>query len=243
MTYLPNMLMLYEYSASSKRKIIKSNYIRGENESFKLSFTMSSNFQRTFAHLVAANDVLNNPPPLQQAPGLPPQLPPPLHPAPASPPAASTPPVPASPTMPVLHAAPLPTSSTDGSIRFIPSTRGKPKLVHEGHSYSYHKQRTNGYILWRCDANNKAAREKGISCNATALTTGDLPTSTLEWSRPHSHAPDSGKIGAISVRESMKTDAVISTLMPHKRLVSQYSPTNADRTLRGIAFNVLLTIL
>ena len=84
------MLMLYEYSASSKRKIIKSNYIRGENESFKLSFTMSSNFQRTFAHLVAANDVLNNPPPLQQAPGLPPQLPPPLHPAPASPPAAST---------------------------------------------------------------------------------------------------------------------------------------------------------
>ena len=116
------MLMLYEYSASSKRKIIKSNYIRGENESFKLSFTMSSNFQRTFAHLVAANDVLNNPPPLQHAPGLPPQLPPPL--LPASPPAASTPPVPASPTMPVLHAAPPPTSSTDGSIRFIPSTSG-----------------------------------------------------------------------------------------------------------------------
>ena len=210
------MLMLYEYSASSKRKIIKSNYITGENESFKLSVTMSSNFQRTFAHLVAAIDVLNNPPPLQHAPGLPPQLPPPLHPAPASPPAASTPPVPASPTMPVLHAAHPPTSSTDGSIRFIPSTRGKPKLVHEGHSYSYHKQRTSGYILWRCDVNNKAAREKGISCNATALTTGDLPTSTLEWSRPHSHAPDSGKIGAISVRESMKTDAVISTRMPHK---------------------------
>ena len=118
------MLMLYEYSDSSKRKIIKSNYIRGENESFKLSFTMSSNFQRTFAHLV-----LNNPPPLQHAPGIPPQLPPPLHPAPASPPAASTPPVPASPTMPVLHAAPPPTSSTDGSIRLILSTRGKPKLV------------------------------------------------------------------------------------------------------------------
>ena len=111
------MLMLYEYRASSKRKIIKSNYIRGENESLKLSFTMSSNFQRTFAHLVAANYVLNNPPPLQHAPGLHPQLPPPLHPAPASPPAASTPPVPASPTMPVLHAAPPPTSSTDGSIR------------------------------------------------------------------------------------------------------------------------------
>ena len=105
------MLMLYEYSASSKRKIIKSNYITGENETFKLSVTMSSNFQRTFAHLVAAIDVLNNPPPLQHAPGLPPQLPPPLHPAPASPPAASTPPVPASPTMPVLHAALPPTSS------------------------------------------------------------------------------------------------------------------------------------
>ena len=46
---------------------------------------------------------------------------------------------------------------------------------------------TSGYILWRCDANNKAAREKGES--VAALTTGDLPTSTLEWSRPHSHAP------------------------------------------------------
>ena len=209
--------MLYEYSASSKRKIIKSNYITGENESFKLSVTMSSNFQRTFAHLVAAIDVLNNPPPLQHAPGLPPQLPPPLHPAPASPPAASTPPVPASPTMPVLHAAPPPTSSTDGSIR------GKPKLVREGHSYSYHKQRTSGYILWRCDVNNKAAREKGISCNATALTTGDLPTSTLEWSRPHSHAP-----GAISVRESMKTNAVISTRMPHKIVADGLLDTSRD---------------
>ena len=114
------------------------------------------------------------------------------------------PPAPASPTLRVLHAAPPPTSTTDGCIRFIPSTRGKPKLVHDGHSYSYHKQRTNGYILWRCDVNNKAAREKGISCNATALTTSDLPTSTLEWSRP------------IGVRESMKTDAVISTRMPHQ---------------------------
>ena len=77
------MLMLYEYTVQCL--VIKSNYIRGENESFKLSFTMSSNFQCTFAHLVAANDVLNNPPPLQHAPELPPQLPPPLHPAPASP--------------------------------------------------------------------------------------------------------------------------------------------------------------
>ena len=46
---------------------------------------MSSNFQRTFENLVAANDVLNNPPPLQHAPGLTLQLPPPVHPAPASP--------------------------------------------------------------------------------------------------------------------------------------------------------------
>ena len=122
----------------------------------------------------------------------------------------------------------LPQSTTFYPRKGRGTTRGKPKLVHEGHSYSYHKQRTNGYILWRCDANNKAAREKGISCNATALTTGDLPTSTLEWSRPHSHAPDSGKIGAISVRESMKTDAVISTLMPHKIVADGLLDTSRD---------------
>ena len=64
---------------------------------------------------------------------------------------------------------------------------------------------------------------KRQKCNAGALTTGDLSTaynlhstSTIEWSRPHSHAPDSGKIGTIGVRESMKTDTVISTRIPHK---------------------------
>ena len=31
------------------------------------------------------SSTVNNPPPLQHAPGLPPQLPPPLHPGPASP--------------------------------------------------------------------------------------------------------------------------------------------------------------
>ena len=35
---------------------------------------MSSTFQHTFQHLVAANDVLNAPPPLQPAPGLRPPL-------------------------------------------------------------------------------------------------------------------------------------------------------------------------
>ena len=203
------MLMLYEYSASSKRKIIKSNYITGENETFKLSVTMSSNFQRTFRTLLSQPlmsstillpfnthlDFLHSyllhytqlQLPLQQPPHHQFRL---LLRCPSS-------------TQLFLQHPQL-MDPFGLSLRLVE----KPKLVHEGHSYSYHKQRTSGYILWRCDVNNKAAREKGISCNATALTTGDLPISTIEWSRPHSHAPDSGKIGAISVRESMKTDAV-----------------------------------
>ena len=104
--------MPQQNESSSQSKLTQSNCIRGENDSFKLSFIMSSNFQRTFAHLVAANDVLNNPPPLHHAPELLPQLPPPLHSAPASPPAASTPPVPASPALPVLHAAPPPSPTS-----------------------------------------------------------------------------------------------------------------------------------
>ena len=135
---------------------------------------MSSNFQRTFAHLVAANDVLNNPPPLQHAPGLPPQLPPPLHPAPASPPAASTPPVrlllrcPSSTQLMLQH--PQLMDPFGLSLPLVENRNLSTKV--EGHSYSYHKQRTSGYILWRCDANNKAARKKGISCCTCKLYMG-----------------------------------------------------------------------
>ena len=32
----------------------------------------------------------------------------------------------------------------------------------------------------------------------------------------HSYAPENGEIGAINVREAIKTDAVSSTRMPHK---------------------------
>ena len=57
--------------------------------------------------------------------------------------------------------------------------RGKPKLIHDGYIYTFHQTRTNGNVAWRCDLNNKASRARGISCNATAVTTG-IPQSLLQ---------------------------------------------------------------
>ena len=45
---------------------------------------------------------------------------------------------------------------------------------------------------------------------------------------PPTLPPDSGKIGAIGVRESMKTDTVISIQMPHKIVADGLLDTSRD---------------
>ena len=173
---------------------------------FDYRLTMTTT-QSTSQLVANAPSAASQPPPLQPAPSTASQ-PPPLQPTPStsqpsSPPLLPSPPTlqqapssssqPAAPTMPTLQAAPTPSAPTDTTIQIIQSERKKPKLVHCGFSYSYHKTRANGNILWRCDLNNKAARTKGIACNSTSLTTGDTPSSTLVYTRPHSHPPNSGK--------------------------------------------------
>ena len=67
---------------------------------------------------------------------------------------------------------PIPPPENASPLEFVTSNRGKPKLVHEGYTYVYHKDRANGNIAWKCDKNNKASRDKGTACNAKAVTTG-----------------------------------------------------------------------
>ena len=126
---------------------------------------MSSTFQRTFQHLAAANNTLHGPPPLIPAPSV--QVPQP-----------TAPPAPA-PSAPAPSAtAPTPPSQ----LEFINSTRGKPKLVHGGYIYVYHKDRSNGNIAWRCEQYSKPASTR---CSAAAVTTGKSSSSTLEITTIH----------------------------------------------------------
>ena len=130
---------------------------------------MSSTFQRTFQHLAAANNTLHGPPPLIPAPSV--QVPQPTAP-PAPAPSAPAPSAPA-PSAPAPSAtAPTPPSQ----LEFINSTRGKPKLVHGGYIYVYHKDRSNGNIAWRCEQYSKRASTR---CSAAAVTTGKSSSSTL----------------------------------------------------------------
>ena len=93
---------------------------------------MANLFQRTFQNVRSSNCILLGPPPLQPAPTVPAPLPvPTLQPAPAT------------PQLPVLHPAPLPPASTNKSIEFINSSRGKPKLLHDGYTYNYHKSKAH----------------------------------------------------------------------------------------------------
>ena len=120
-------------------------------------------------------------------------------------------------------------SSSPTALTFIESFRKKPKLVHDGYSYTYHARRGNGMVAWRCDLNNKAARVKGTSCNSTALTTGTSPSSTLEYTKPHSHPPDPAHIGARKIRNLVKAAAyrdVSST--PHSIVASSLSNVDQD---------------
>ena len=88
---------------------------------------MSTAFQRTFGHLVAANAVLNNDPP-----------PPPLHPAPSTNPSSSSQPTPHPPT--------------DTSIKIIQGrTLTSKSLLNAGFRYSRDgNPLTDGRQSWRC---------------------------------------------------------------------------------------------
>ena len=99
-------------------------------ENYRSLITMSSTFQRTFQHLAAADNTINGPPPLIPAPFV--QVPQPT----ALPTPYSQSPSALGPSSPAPSAA-APTSSSQ--FEFINSTRGKPKLVHGGYIYVYHK--------------------------------------------------------------------------------------------------------
>ena len=158
---------------------------------------MSSTFQRTFQHFAAANNTLHGPPPLIPAPSV--QVPQPTAP-PAPAPSATAP----------SATAPTPPSQ----LEFINSTRGKPKLVHGGYIYVYHKDRSNGNIAWRCEQYSKPASTR---CSAAAVTTGKSSSSTLEYARDHNHTPSSGRVGAYKVKNNLKTVASQDrTAKPHK---------------------------
>ena len=186
---------------------------------------MATSFQRSFQHLLAANSTLRGPPPLQPAPTVPLQLPT-LQPAPAT---LHHPRPTSSPPLPVLQPALPPQASTNTRIEFIDSVRGKPKLIHDGYIYTFHQTRTNGNVAWWCDLNNKGSRVKGISCNATAVTTGTSSTSTLEYAKQHSHLPNVGRVGTFKVRNTVKDAASQDpTAKPHSIVAGALNSLPAD---------------
>ena len=163
---------------------------------------MSSTFQRTFQHLAAANNTLHGPPPLIPAPSV--QVPQPTAP-PAPAPDAPAPSAPA-------PSATAPTPSSQ--LEFINSTRGKPKLVHGGYIYVYHKDKSNGNIAWRCEQYSKPASTR---CSAAAVTNRKSSSSTLEYARDHNHPCSTGRVGAYKVKGNLKTVASQDrTAKPHK---------------------------
>ena len=165
-----------------------------------------NSFQLTFRHLVDANNILAEPPP--------------LHPAPSSiPPTSSC----SSVSTPASSSSSGPTpasSSSSGPLEFITSERDKPKLIHDGYHYTYHQTRNSGHVAWGCVHNNKSCRTKGISCSATAVTTGTTTSSSLEYAKPHSHLPDPSKIAALKIIDTTKNDAVVQPTVPPSNIVS-----------------------
>ena len=184
----------------------------------QFSITMSSVFKRTFEHLRAVNVELLGPPPLVPAPNAPPLTATSQTTASSAAPPTLQPAHPAVAHLPTLNSAPSPASVSSSTIEFIKSFRGKTKMFHDGHTYTFHKERNNGYVVWRCDLNNKAARDKGSACYSTAVTTGTSTSSSLEYAKPHSHLPDPGRIGGEKIRESTKEAAKTTTEKPSRRI-------------------------
>ena len=98
----------------------------------------------------------------------------------------------------------------------------------------YNKKKESGYIAWRCDQNNNAARDNGSACPSTAVTTGMTSTSTLEYSRHHSHPPPTGRTGALVLKNNPRTAGKSDrTAKPHRILGDTLSnvPEHVDRSL------------
>ena len=74
-------------------------------------------------------------------------------------------------------------SFSSSTIEFVSSFRRKTKLIIDGYTYTFQKERNNGCVAWRRDLNNKAARDKGTACNTTAVTTSTSTSSFLEYPR------------------------------------------------------------
>ena len=140
-----------------------------------------NSFQLTFRYLVHANNVLAEPPPLHLAPS---SIPPTSS--------CSSGPTPASSS----SSGPTPASSSSSGPTPASSSSSGPL---DGYHYTYHQTRNSGHVAWRCVHNNKSCRTKGISCSATAVTTGTTTSSSLEYAQPHSHLPDPSKIAALKI--------------------------------------------
>ena len=82
------------------------------------------------------------------------------------------------------------------------------------------------FTAWRCEHNNKAARDKGISCTSTAVTTGTSSNSTLKYTKPHSHLPAPGRVGAYKYKVCNVVKGAASTdpsAKPHAIVAGSYS--------------------
>ena len=124
----------------------------------------------------------------------------------------------------------IPASVPSSQIDFIKSNRGKPKMVHGGYIYNYHKDRANGYIAWRCEQYSQGARLNGTACNATAVTTGTYSSSTLHYARDHNHPPFTGCVGARKVKNKIKAAASQDKTAKPYKIVSDSLHNATDMT-------------
>ena len=83
----------------------------------------------------------------------------------------------------------------------------------------YQNKRASGYIAWRCDQTNKAARDKRSACPSTAVTTGMTSTSTLEYSRDHSHPPPTGRTEALILKNNLNTAGTTDRTAKPRRIL------------------------
>ena len=78
---------------------------------------------------------------------------------------------------------------------FIPSTKGKPKLLHEGHMYVQKTARPTK-IYWKC------VKETSYNCRGTATTDG--LRNNLQIHGQHSHPPFENRVRLAVARNEMK---------------------------------------
>ena len=177
----------------------------------KMLLLAMNTFQRTFHHLVASNNLLNGPPPLQPAPTAPPlQAPVPPAVPPTRPPSVSSTLQPAS-----SSSQPL----TPASFKIVRGrTAGSQNLLHNGHRYSRAAKLQDGRESWRCV-------QKKNRCKGRLYTRGGEIVGTP---LPHNHEPDFGDSEAAEIISTAKHLAITTSTQPAKIMKSvKRNATNA----------------